>query len=113
MTNSIEAKWEGFIFPEEGETLTEASLETIFEVISDELVTLGYDNVTVSASLVERTFALVAPLDSSDQYPALDTSIRAAFHTAGVITASWPQDRARLEHSPSARMTVILEDQFV
>lgn len=109
MTDGIEARWDGMILPEPGEVLTDDALERVFEVVTDEIIGLGYLNVTVGASLADRTFLISAPLEHRGDYLALDSAIRSGFHAAGVITGGWLNPELHLR----TRITVQLVDELV
>ena len=112
MSSWINATWSGQLLPEPGEVVDEAFTERVVDVVMNELIDLGYDNVVVGASLRDGTLEIAAPLDSNEDYQRLDSSIRAAFHSAGIITAGWFGDN---DTHPVGRtlLRVELVDEFV
>jgi hypothetical protein len=95
------------LLPEPDTELTDDSVESIIEKVADELDTLGLDSAVISGSIATRRFTIdltVTGLGFGEIATRVDSSVRAAFHAAGVATPEWDQHNhvrviARMERS--------------
>jgi hypothetical protein len=71
----------------EGENI---AMEDIVDTVTDELITLGYDNAVVSASIPNKSIRVIQVIERREEYLALDSALRSALHAAGVGTPTWP-----------------------
>ncbi len=89
---TIDIECHFIITPQPGGDLTDGGVETIIDTVTDELIKLGFENVTIGGSVTQRSFDIgMQASGSSFANPMIhvDSGLRTAFHAADVATPGW------------------------